>query len=132
MKPSKLALAAWIFALCGCAAPEDAPATDSTRHPARQEPIDLLTHEDVEQLLRNRPREARMLISYREIEGLADQFQWHIADTSWWVRLHGVPAEHFDMDRLDRSRTYRVTGIVLEQNYGVVEVWTQQLGPADS
>lgn len=132
MKPLEFALAAWIFAVCGCAAPQDAPSTASTQQPARQEPIDLLTHDDVEQSLWNLPREARMLISYREIGSLAGQFQWHIGDTHWWVRLHGVPAEHFDMDRLDKSKTYRVTGIVLQQNYGVVEVWTRQLGPADS
>jgi hypothetical protein len=131
MKPLHLALAVSAFTFCGCAAPADAPPAAETQPPSREKPIDLITHDDVEQLLRSRPREAQLLISYREIVGLQGQFQWHIGDTHWWVRLHGTPAEYFDMDKLDKTKTYRVTGIVVDQNYGVIEVWTSRLGPAE-
>ena len=72
------------------------------------------------------PKATTMTIEYREIKGLAGQFQWHIGDTQWWVRLHH--GGESPMRSLDKKKKYRVTGIIVDQNYGVIEVWLQTLG----
>jgi len=89
----------------------------------------LVTQQDVERAWQSAPVNAEMVISYREIAGAAGQYQWHIGDTAWWVRLHGATGQ--EMAQLDKSKTYRVTGFVLDQNYGVVEVWPKSLAPID-
>jgi hypothetical protein len=91
----------------------------------------LVSTDDVGRAIAARLPLSEFLMTYREIVGLEGQFQWHIGDSQWWVRLHGVPAEYFDMAKLDTSKTYRVAGNVLEQNYGVVEVWVHRIGPTN-
>jgi hypothetical protein len=92
---------------------------------AKQKLFRLVTQEDVARAWKSAPVNAEMLISYHEIAGLAGQFQWHIGDTQWWVRLHGATGQ--EMAQLDKSKSYRVTGVVLDQNYGVIEVWLNSL-----
>jgi hypothetical protein len=72
---------------------------------------------------------AEMTISYHEIVGLNGQYQWHIGDTHWWIRLHDGTGEA--MNRLDKSKTYKVTGFVLDQHYGVIQVWYDSLASID-
>ena len=95
----------------------------------KQKLFRLVTQQDVERAYQSAPVTAEMVISYREIAGAAGQYQWHIGDTAWWVRLHGATGQ--EMAQLDKSKTYRVTGIVLDQNYGVIEVWSKSLASID-
>jgi len=67
-----------------------------------------------------KPVREEFVIEWREIKGLDGQFQWHISDTHWWVRLH--PAR-WEMDKLDKKSKYKVDGVALQQNYGVIEIW---------
>ena len=78
----------------------------------------------IEALLQNAPKATVRVIEYRPIRGLEHTSQWHIGDSPWWVRLHH--AGGFSMSSLDKAKRYRVTGVVLEQNYGVVEVWLER------
>ncbi|MEX2244896.1 MAG: hypothetical protein WD716_13760 [Fimbriimonadaceae bacterium] len=91
----------------------------------KQKIFRLVTQQDVERAWQSAPVNAEMQISYREIAGAAGQYQWHIGDTAWWVRLHGATGQ--EMAQLDKSKTYRVTGVVLDQNFGVIEVWLKSL-----
>lgn len=91
----------------------------------------LLTNEDVSKAFTSSQRTYEFTMSYHPIKGLENQSQWHIGDTHWWVRLHGTPSEYYDVDKLDKTKTYRVVGVVMEQNYGVIEVWVKQFGAVD-
>jgi hypothetical protein len=91
----------------------------------KQKLFRLVTQQDVERAWQSAPVNAEMVISYREIAGLEGRYQWHIGDTAWWVRLHGATGQ--EMAQLDETKTYRVTGFVLDQNYGVIEVWLKSL-----
>jgi hypothetical protein len=91
-------------------------------------PYVLTTQADVAKALgAGSPVLAEFTISYHEIVGLKGQHQWHIGDSSWWVRLH-MPTTTVE---LDKSKRYRVVGHVMEQNYGVVEVWLKKLSSLD-
>jgi hypothetical protein len=109
--------------------------TDSTKKkaldPGQKSVTKLLTQEDVAKAFTSSPRIYEFTMSYHPIKGLENQSQWHIGDTQWWVRLHGTPSEYYDVDKLDKTKTYRVVGVVMEQNYGVIEVWVKQLGVVD-
>lgn len=72
----------------------------------------------------NLPKATEMVIRYHEIRGLQSQYQWHIDGTMWWVRLHRHDGPM--MKQLDKKKKYRVKGIIVDQNYGVIEVWLQQ------
>jgi hypothetical protein len=73
-------------------------------------------------MLRNAPKPVDLDIEYRPIRGMEDQSQWHIGASHWWVRLHHSTGT-ITTTNLDKKKKYRVTGVVLEQNYGTVEVW---------
>jgi hypothetical protein len=76
----------------------------------------------VAEVLKRLPKPTEFDIEYRPIRGLEGQSSWHIGASHWWVRLH-MSHDQFDLDDLDKTKRYRIKGIVLEQNYGVVEVW---------
>jgi hypothetical protein len=99
--------------------------------PGQKSVTKLLTQEDVAKAFTSSPRMYEFTMSYHPIKGLENQSQWHIGDTHWWVRLHGTPSEYYDVDKLDKTKTYRVVGVVMEQNYGVIEVWVKQFGAVD-
>ncbi len=81
----------------------------------------------INELLDKAPQPVDLEIEYREIVGLANsQYQWHIGQSPFWIRLH--PKELYDIEKLDKKKKYIVSGIVLEQNYGMVEVWVHSLG----
>lgn len=75
-------------------------------------------------MLKRLPKPTEVTIEYRPIRGLEGQSNWHIGASHWWVRLH-MSHDQIGLDDLDKTKRYRVKGIVLEQNYGVVEIWLQ-------
>lgn len=80
----------------------------------------------VDKLLANPPKPVTLEIEYREVLGLAaPHYEWHIAGTGYWVRLY--PEGSYGVARLDKSKKYKVLGIVLEQNYGAVAIWVKNL-----
>ena len=105
---------------------------DPTKLPQKK-PTRLTTTEDVANAFqlahKGTATYSEMTISYREIEGLRGQSQWHIGDTHWWVRLHDGTGEA--MERLDKTKTYKVTGFVLDQHYGVIQVWYDSLASVE-
>jgi hypothetical protein len=119
-------------ATAACAGAGDPPVAHGAQ-PAASEvaPRPLVTQDDVERAIQARPSVCEFLIAYRKVSGDEGQYKWQIGETAWRVRLYGVPAEYFDLAKLDTSKTYRVAGYVLEQNFGVVEVWVRQMGPVN-
>ena len=83
--------------------------------------------ERVDELFTHLPPPTRLRIEHRAILGLQDRSQWYIGDTLFGIRLH--PEGRFDLEGLDTDKIYEVTGIVVEQNYGIVEVWVQDVRP---
>lgn len=76
----------------------------------------------IEELLNDLPEPVDLEIEYREIVGLVNpQYRWHIGQSPYWIRLH--PKELYDIEKLDKKKKYNVTGVVLQENYGVIEVW---------
>lgn len=70
-----------------------------------------------------------MVIEYRPIQHLEDQSSWHIGDSRWWVRLQ--PVDIYPMAKLEKNKKYKVTGVVLNQGYGCVNVWVKKLEYSD-
>lgn len=84
----------------------------------------------VRDLLAHLPRTTDLVIGYHPIKGMEGQSAWHILDTHWRVKLHETTGLH-GLDSFDKAKKYRVTGIVLEQDYGVVQVWVTKYRYAD-
>ena len=78
----------------------------------------------ISSLLNEPPKSTVLEIEYHEIVGLLGHVQWHISNTPYWIRLH--PVENYDIEKLNKEMKYKVIGVVLEQNYGVVEVWVRE------
>jgi hypothetical protein len=118
---------------CACRASDGASGPSEAAIPERAQapdvPLVLTTQEDVSRAIQSTPCLVEAVLEHREIRGLPGQFQWHVGDTRWWVRLHGSPAA--DLSTLDRAKAYRATGYAMEQNYGVVEIWLTSLGAVE-
>ena len=85
-----------------------------------------LDTERITELLDKAPQPVDLEIEYREIIGLASiQYQWYIGQSAFWVRLH--PQELYDIEKLDKKKKYIVSGVVLDQNYGMVDVWVRSV-----
>jgi hypothetical protein len=80
-------------------------------------------------ILKSPPKTTTMTISYHPIAHLENQSRWHIGDSRWWVRLQ--PVDIYSMKNLETRRRYKVTGVVLDQGYGCVNVWVKKLEYAD-
>ncbi len=82
--------------------------------------------ERISKLLRHLPQTVELEIEYRPIRGLVNpQSEWYIGESAFWVRLY--PKETYDIEKLDKTKRYNVTGIILEEQYGVVNVWVKSL-----
>ncbi|MBC8066155.1 MAG: hypothetical protein H7Y17_15085 [Chlorobia bacterium] len=86
-------------------------------------------HKRIEKLLQTPPNSTEIIIEHRPIANLERVKSWHIGDSKWWIRLQ--PADIYRMRELDVKRKYKVTGVVLEQNYGAIEFWVKRLEYAD-
>ena len=78
-------------------------------------------NETVNELLNNLPKQTDLQIEYREIVGLNGPYAWHIGKSSFWIRLH--PKEKYDIEKFDKTKKYQIKGIILEQNYGMIDMW---------
>ena len=80
----------------------------------------------ISELLKHLPQTVELEIDYRPIVGLASpQSEWYIGQSVFWVRLH--PKERYAVEKLDKTKKYNVTGVILEQNYGMVDVWVKSI-----
>jgi hypothetical protein len=82
--------------------------------------------ERINKLLDNLPKPETFDIQYKQIVGSqGTQRQWHMGESPFWIRLH--PKEKYDIDKLNKDKKYQVKGIILEQNYGVVDFWVREI-----
>ena len=84
--------------------------------------IDL--SEMINRVVKQEAQLATFTIKYKEIKGLKGSFQWHLNDTSWWVKLH---PDRYSLEGLDKDKTYQVRGVMLEMNYGLIDVWVYEI-----
>lgn len=81
----------------------------------------------INQMLENVAPPENFTLAYQEVRGLQGSFQWYIKGSSWWVRLH--PVDIYPMDKLEQNTEYNLSGIVLDQAYGTVNIWVKHLKP---
>ncbi len=77
-----------------------------------------------EAALRRKPAIFDLPIGWQENRSPGGESAWHILGTIWRVRLH--PEAH-GLERLDKESQFEVHGLVLDQNYGVIDVWVYEL-----
>lgn len=90
---------------------------------------EINNREIVDTLLADVSKSASLEIEYRKISGLSDRYQWHIGDSFYGIRFQ--PRERYDINKLDKKKKYEVKCIVLEQNYGVIDVWVKEIKEID-
>lgn len=86
-------------------------------------------HERITKILQAPPKNDVITINYRPVANLENVSNWHIKDSKWWVRLQ--PVDIYKSGDLDKKRKYKVTGVILDQAYGCVNVWVKKLEYAD-
>jgi len=64
-------------------------------------------------------------LEYREVEVLANTHEWFYKGTDIWVLLDGSPTlrEKYKLSELDKSKTYIVTGILVNHAYNYVTLY---------
>lgn len=81
-------------------------------------------HERIAAILKSPPKTQVVTIEYRDIEPKGSHINWYIKDTKWRARLH--PIDIYDSKKLLRKDEYKITGIILDQGYGTVNIWVKK------
>ena len=76
-------------------------------------------------LLDQAPPSNTFEIEYRKVGLSGSTYLWHLKDSSFWVDLY--PHNLYPMNKLDQSQRYRVEGVILDQDYGVVHIWARKV-----
>lgn len=82
-------------------------------------------HERIAKILQTPPKTQVVTIEYREGEPKDNVIHWYIKDTKWRARLH--PADIYDSKLVRKDKEYKVTGVILDQGYGRVNIWVKKL-----
>jgi hypothetical protein len=84
----------------------------------------------LEHVRKGKPQTATFVIAWKEVEGIKGSFQWTIEGTKFcWVKLYPENSVRKNGD-LDKKKKYRIDGVLLEQWYGVYQVWVYDLKEA--
>lgn len=82
------------------------------------------------QVGKGKPQVASFVIAWKKVEGLqGDTHFWTIEGTRAWVKLY-PEARAIKDEHMDRKKRYRVEGVLLEQWYGVYQVWVYEISEA--
>jgi hypothetical protein len=81
----------------------------------------------LEQVRKGKPQTATFVIAWKAVEGIKGSYNWTIEGTKFrWVKLY--PDNRALKDAaLDKKKKYRINGVLLEQWYGVYQVWVYDM-----